>query len=177
VEIRCPDDCVYLDGGHAGAWEGRETERRRDARRLGPFVQDLTETQARRFFLVLRAIAEIHRHDVALDDRLLGQALSALRRTFETRARGVLYEHPAEDPRAQEIVRTLAEALDSTDVPEIGPPSDGDSLAVAAALDGCVAGVIGEAGEPATFVATVLRLVGELPGAPVATPGPLIVEP
>jgi hypothetical protein len=26
VEIDCPEDCVYLEGGHAGAWEGRETE-------------------------------------------------------------------------------------------------------------------------------------------------------
>ncbi len=176
VEIRCPDDCAYLDGRQAGAWEGREAERRRDARRLAPFVQDLSERQARRFFLALRAIAEIHRRRGFLDDRLLGQALSALRKTLETRVKGVLYEHPAEDARAQEIVGELSAALDSDEVPELGPPSDLDSLAVVAALDGSAAAVIAEGAEPAAFVATILRLVGELGAAP-ATPAPAIIQP
>ncbi len=174
VEIHCPDDCVYLDGRQAGAWEGRETERRRDARRFAPFVQGLSEPQARRFFLLLRGIAEIHRGQGPLDDRRLGQALQALRKTLETRTKGVLYEHPAEDARAQGIVAELSAALAA---PELGPPSDQDSLAVVAALEGCVGGVIAEGSEPSAFVATALRLVGELGGSTSMEAAPLIVEP
>jgi len=47
VEIDCPDDCTWL-GGHAGTWEGRETERTRDLRRLAPSLERLSEAQARR---------------------------------------------------------------------------------------------------------------------------------
>jgi hypothetical protein len=177
VEIRCPDDCAYLDGRQAGAWEGRDAERRRDARRLAPSVQGLSETQARRFFLALHAIAQIHGSRGPLDDRLLGQALRALRQTFETRINGVLYEHPTEDARAQEIVGELSAALDSADIPEVGPPSDRDSLAVIAALEDSAARVIAEGGEPAAFIATILRLVGELGGGPAPQAPSVILEP
>jgi hypothetical protein len=53
VEIACPSDCVWLDGAHDAGWEGRETERRRDARRLGPHLQRLSREQADLFFLAL----------------------------------------------------------------------------------------------------------------------------
>ena len=53
VEIDCPPDCAFLDGAHAGAWDGRETERNRDARRLAPFIERLTEDQGRIFLVAL----------------------------------------------------------------------------------------------------------------------------
>lgn len=177
VEIRCPDDCVYLAGSHAGGWEGRETEKRRDARRLAPYVQELSEERLHHLFRALRAITDMRRRRVLADDRLLGAALSTLHKTLETRGKGVLYEHPAEDARAQPIVHELGEVLSSADENGMGVPSDGDQLAVAAALHGCVAAAIAEGGEPTTFLDTAHRLVGEMGAPPPSAASPLIIEP
>src|SRR5258708_8926352 len=58
--IDCPADCVWLDdGAHAAGWDGRETERRRDARRLGPHLQRLSREQADLFFLALVGLAPL----------------------------------------------------------------------------------------------------------------------
>jgi hypothetical protein len=176
VEIRCPDDCAYLDGSHAGAWEGRETEKRRDARRLAPHLQGLTEDQLQHLFRGVRAIVEMRRRGVLADDRLLGDALSTRRKTLETRARGVLYEHRAEDARAERVIAELDEVFLSEEG-DVAAPSDGDLLAVAVALDDCVASILAEGGEPATFLDTAQRLVGEMGEPAPAADGPLIIEP
>ena len=104
VEIDCPQSCVYLTGAHAPAWEGRETEKRRDARRVLPYMQELSEPQARLFFLTLVGVQAIRARRPDLEDTLLAEAIAALRRTVETRTRGVLYEHQAQDARAQGLI-------------------------------------------------------------------------
>jgi hypothetical protein len=167
---------VYLDGSHAGAWEGRETEKRRDARRLAPYLQGLSEDQLQRAFQALRAIVEMRRRGALTEDRLLGDALSTLRKTLETRANGLLYDHPPEDARAQPIVAELDEIFLS-DADDVTSLSDRDLLAVAAALDGCVGSILAEGGEPTTFLDTAQRLVGELGEPTLSADGPLIVEP
>lgn len=176
VEIRCPDDCAYLAGSHAGAWEGRETEKRRDARRLAPHLQSLSDEQLQHLFRALRAVVEMRGHGLLADDRLLGDALSTWRKTLETRAKGVLYEHRAEDARAQRVVTGLDDVF-LTDPGDVSSPSDRDRLAVAAALDGCVASILAEGGEATTFLDTAQRLVGEMGGAPPSVGGSLIIEP
>jgi hypothetical protein len=176
VEIRCPDDCAYLDGSHAGAWEGRETEKRRDARRLAPYLQGLSEGQLQQAFVAIRGIVEMRRRGMLGDDRLLGDALSTLRKTLETRASGVLYDHPAEDARAQRVVAELDEMLLSSPG-DVSSPSDRDRLAVVVALDGCVASVLAEGGEATTFLDTAQRLVGEMGEPTPPASGPLILEP
>jgi hypothetical protein len=165
---------VYLEGGQAGSWEGRETERRRDARRLAPFVQGLNDDQARIFFLGLAAVAEMaHRRDGSLDDRLLAEALSAFRKTLDTRTKGILYEHAPTDARAQELVDEFAAAF----APRDGPaPADGDLLAAVAALDACAAAALDE-GEPGAFVAVARRLAAAMGAAPAPAAQPLILEP
>ncbi|MFI5182906.1 MAG: hypothetical protein ACHQNV_00795 [Vicinamibacteria bacterium] len=178
VEIDCPSDCAYLSGIHASGWEGRETERRRDARRLAPFLQELSEVQARLFFLALAGIGAMRARRRDLDDRLLGQAVSALRKTAETRARGVLYDHQADDARAQGLVvevRQLFEAQDESG--RAVSPEDRDLLAVLVALDRSIAATLGESEGSVAFLDTALRLVGRLEGAPATVPRPLIVEP
>jgi len=177
VEIRCPDDCVYLAGAHARGWEGRETERRRDARRLAPFVQDLSEEQAYHLFRVLRGVTDLRQRGVVSDDRRLGAALSTLHKTWETRAKGVIYEHPVEDLRAQPIIDELGQILSFGDPADQDAPSDGDQLAIAAALHACVTAVIAEGGEPATFLDTAERLAAEMGAPGPSTAAPLIIEP
>ena len=178
VEIDCPEDCVYLAGGHAGAWEGRETERNRDARRVAPYVQRLADEQGRLFFLALSGIGALRARRRDLDDRLLGQAVSALRKTAETRDRGLIYEHPPEDLRAQGLVHDLAQMFEAKD--EAGnavSPADRDLLPVLVALDECISAALAERAGPTVFLDTVTRLAGRLGGAPASRPRPLIVEP
>jgi len=56
---RLPADCAYLDGAHAGAWEGRSADRNRDARRVGPFLEGLSEAQGRLVLLSLVGVTAI----------------------------------------------------------------------------------------------------------------------
>jgi len=179
VEIDCPEDCVYLTGAHAPGWEGRETERKRDLRRVAPHLQGLSEEQSRLLLLALVGITGIRGRRKDLSDRLLSQALSTLKSTLETRERGILYDHQAEDVRAQGLVVELRELFESKD--ETGrqvTPSDSDLLPVLRALEAAVLAAIAELEGPTAFLDTAARLAGRF-AEPAATtaPKPLIIEP
>jgi hypothetical protein len=174
VEIDCPEDCVYLSGAHAGAWDGRETERRRDIARVAPFLEPLGDAQAQLFFLALAGLVALRAQRRELDDRLLHDALRALRKTVETRRAGVLYEHPPEDARALGLLADL-EALFEARAPDggLGPdgtsvaPADADLAAVVTALEAAVAQTRAQAAGATAFLDTAVRLAGRL-GAPAA---------
>jgi hypothetical protein len=178
VEIACPDDCVYLTGAHAGAWEGRETERRRDSRRVLLHAQGLSEDQGRLLFLGLMGLLGIRARRPELVDALALQAVSALRRTVETRGKGLIYEHQAEDVRAQVLVHELAGLFEAKDQGgrSIAPP-DRDLLPVLAALEAGLQASLGEEAGTA-FLDSAARIVGRAQG-PSTSPArkPLILEP
>lgn len=178
VEIDCPPTCVYLTGAHAPGWEGRETERRRDARRVLPYIQELSESQARLFFLALVGVLAIRARRAELDDALLEKAVATLRRTVETRMRGVLYEHQAEDARAQGLVQDLRQLFESKDeAGRVVAPDDRDLLPALAALESGLKQTLEEHEGATTFLDTTARLVGRMQApAPDAKPS-LIVEP
>jgi hypothetical protein len=176
VEIDCPDDCVFL-GAHAGAWEGRETERTRDLRRVAPHLEPLTDAQARLFFLALVGVTGLRARRSDLTDALLLEAVHALRKTVETREKGILYEHPADDLRAQGLVHELGALFEAKD--EEGrarAPADRDLLAALGALEGALGDAAGARGSVA-FLDTAARVAARVAGAPRPAPRPLIVEP
>jgi hypothetical protein len=178
VEIDCPPDCVYLQGAHAASWEGREAERRRDARRLAPHVERLTDAQTRLVFLALVGISGIRRARRDLDDRLLLQALSALRKTVETRVRGLVYEHQADDVRAQGFVYDLRGIFESKDEQgQVVSPDDRELLPALAALEAAVERTVEEGAGPAEFLDTAGRLTSQLGAAARERSRPRIVEP
>ena len=177
VEIDCPDDCTWL-GGHAGTWEGRETERTRDLRRLAPSLERLSDPQARLFFLSLVGLTGLRAGRPDLGDALLLEAVAALRKTVETREKGILYEHPAEDLRAQGLVHELGSLFEAKD--EEGTahaPADADLLAVLRALEGALLEVAREGAGPTAFLDTAARLAGRLAAANRPAARSLIVEP
>ncbi|HXB55140.1 MAG TPA: hypothetical protein VN461_10180, partial [Vicinamibacteria bacterium] len=134
IEIDCPDDCVYLRG--PVAWAGRETERQRDLRRLAPHFQELSDEQSRLFFITLVGITAIHSRRTDLDDKLLIQAVTAFRKTVETRGRGILYDHQAEDLRAQGLVHDLRALFEARDEEgKATAPDDRDLQAVLQSLE------------------------------------------
>jgi hypothetical protein len=177
VEIACPAGCVWLAGAHDASWDGRETERRRDARRLGPHLQRLSREQTDLFFLALVGLSALRARRRDLDDALLAAAVGALRKTVETRQRGILYEHPAEDLRAQGLVlelRGLFEARDREDLSVA--PDDRDLGPVLAALDDALAEMRRSHEGHTAFLDTARRLVGAPASAP-ASEGRLVLEP
>ena len=112
-----------------------------------------------------------------LDDALLSAAVSALRKTVDTRQRGILYDHQAEDLRAQGLLlelRGFFEAKDEEGRPV--QPDDRDLGPVLAALEGALADVRREGSGRTAFLDTARRIVGA--PVPTATPAPrLVLEP
>jgi hypothetical protein len=179
VEIDCPPDCLYLTGAHAPGWEGRAADRQRDQRRLGPYVAELTEKQVHLVLIALAAFGGIRARRDDLDDALALEGVVAVRKTAETRDRGVLYEHPPGDARAEELVRELAGVFEARgDDGALHRPADRDLVAALRALEAAIAGTAREGEGPRAFLETAARLVARLGGRESAPrPGPLIVEP
>lgn len=179
VEIDCPPDCAFLDGAHAGAWDGRTAERDRDARRIGPFLEGLSEAQGRLVLLCLVGLTAIRSRRRGLDDRLLLEAVRALRKTVETREKGILYDHPAADARAQGLAHELAALFEARDAEgRAHAPADRDLAAALARVERAVEGVQAEGESPHAFLDTAARLAARLGPPPGSRPGSaLIVEP
>jgi hypothetical protein len=179
VEIDCPPDCAFLDGTHAGAWEGRAAERERDARRVGPFLEGLSEAQGRLVLLSLVGVTAIRARRREIDDRLLLEAVRALRRTAETREKGIVYEHRAEDARAQGLAHELAELFEARDEEgRVHAPADRDLVAALAGLERAIEATRDEEESSHAFLDTATRLAARLgppPGARARSR--LIVEP
>jgi hypothetical protein len=178
VEIDCPRDCPYLTGAHAAGWEGRARDRERDARRLGPHVSALTEHQLRLFLMSLAGIVGLATRRAEIDDALLLQAVEPLRKTVQTRERGVIYEHPPADARASSLTHDLAglfEARDEDGV--VRRPSDRDLAVVLGAIEAALRATIAEDEGTHAFLTTAARLTGRVAVPAAASPRPLIVEP
>jgi hypothetical protein len=179
VEIDCPPDCAFLDGAHAGAWEGRSAERDRDARRVGPFLEGLSEAQGRLVLLSLVGVTAIRARRREIDDRLLLEAVQALRRTVETREKGILYEHAAADPRAQALAHELAELFEAKDAEDRShAPADRDLREALSRLEQAVSAARREGESGHAFLDSAARLAARLGPPPGARPRTsLIVEP
>lgn len=112
TEIQCPSDCVYLASAreHPAAVVRRQQEH--DVARLIPTIRTLTERQYQLFFLCHTLIAR-HKPDgfARLVDDDVAEAAGALAATFETAARGVIYEHAPQSPVAQGLVREMKTML------------------------------------------------------------------
>jgi hypothetical protein len=177
VEIACPEDCVWL-GAHASAWEGRETEHARDVRRLAPHLRGLTDGQARLFFLALVGLTGLRARRGELTDHLLHEAVVALRKTVETREKGILYEHPAEDLRAQGLVYELRGVFETKDAAGAAhAPADRDLRPVLTSLQASLEECLREQAGPAAFLETAGRLAERALPAARPAPRPLIVQP
>jgi hypothetical protein len=150
-------------------------------RRLAPQLQRLSEAQLQLLLVALVGITGIRaRH--ALTDSLVAQALAAVRRTVETRRKGVLYEHAAEDLRAQALVHEVQELFQSKDAAgRVVTPDDADLQAALEALEAALEATRRERAGASAFLDTAARLAARLGAAPAAAspraPGPLILEP
>src|SRR4029450_12051769 len=109
--------------------------------RVAPHIQGLSDAPARLFFIALVGLTQMRARRPELDDRLVHEAVRALARTAETRGKGVVYEHRADDLRAQALVHEIGAIFEAKD--EAGAPlvrDDRDLLAALSALEKATGG-------------------------------------
>jgi hypothetical protein len=112
-EIRCPETCGYLASAREHPPAAVQRQQQQDVSLLVTTMQELTDPQ-RELVLVMLGILRTTSSDPlqALRDEDVAEAAATLASTLETAARGVIYEHQAQAPPAQRLVRDLRAVLD-----------------------------------------------------------------
>lgn len=115
TEIRCPSDCGYLVSARVHPPAVVVRQQQRDGEWFLRNIRDLSQQQARLFLLLAEFVAGYRPSDLqSLIDDDVSEAAGALAATYETAARGLIYEHrPASLPAerlASALKAVLAEA-------------------------------------------------------------------
>jgi hypothetical protein len=115
VQIRCPSDCAWLASAREHPPAAVVRRQQRDLGVLVQSMRDFSERQSQLFFLINTFITGYQPSELqSLVDDDVAEAADALAATYETAARGVIYEHrPASLPAERLCVQLkpmLAEA-------------------------------------------------------------------
>lgn len=119
VQIECPNDCPYLTTAREHPAAAVVRKQQRDFDLVVHTMRDLNERQSQLFFLVATFLIRYESPEwQRLSDEDVAEGAAALAGTFETAARGVIYEHrPASIPAgrlAAAMKQALGEAASST---------------------------------------------------------------
>ncbi len=103
TEIPCPADCPYLAASHEHPAAAVLKHDQADLARLLDSVRDLNTGQSQLFLRIATALAGYRPEGFSsLIDEDVAEATGSLASTFETAARGVIYDHqPASLPAAR----------------------------------------------------------------------------
>jgi hypothetical protein len=103
VQIECPSTCAYLSTAREHPAAVLIRQQQRDIALVVQAMRDLDERQSRLFFLIATFLIRYESPELqAIVDDDVGEAAGALAGTFETAARGIIYEHqPASLPAAR----------------------------------------------------------------------------
>lgn len=119
VQIACPTDCAYLAASREHPPAAAVRRQQHDLSSLVRSMRDLNERQTRVFFLVLTFLARYDGDGSRMDrdqpssilaplvDEDVAEASGALAATFETAARGVIYEHRPASLSAERLASAL----------------------------------------------------------------------
>ena len=112
VQIHCPPDCTWLASAREHPPAVQVRQQQRDLGLLVQFMRDFNERQSQLFFLIHTFLARYEPSELqSLMDDDVAETAAALAATFETSARGVIYEHrPASFP-AERLVSALKPVL------------------------------------------------------------------
>ncbi len=108
TEIRCPSDCPYLTTAREHPPAAQVRQQQRDFGLFVQFTRDFNERQSQLFLMACTFLAHYEPpelHQVLDDD--IEAAAAALASTFETAARGVIYEHRPPSPPAERLAAAL----------------------------------------------------------------------
>jgi hypothetical protein len=115
TEIRCPDTCVYLTNAQSHPPVTVRRRQERDLAVLLPAMNGLAEPQQQLFLVTVALVARGAGDPLALDaasDADVAAAAAALAGTYETAAKGLIYEQSAGSAPAQRIAVEIRQAYD-----------------------------------------------------------------
>ncbi len=186
TEIRCPADCHYLATARAHPAAVVRRQQEDDLRAFIPSVQELNEAQADLLWRLLAFIRD-HRGDelVRTTDADVESAARALASTYETAARGLIYEERADSLAAQRLAADLKPLLAQLAEAERPPSLERDLAAVFRAIErGAREARKHAPGGETAYLALLQRLITPSQAAPdevvrpeAAGGGSLIVRP
>jgi hypothetical protein len=112
VEIRCPTSCPYLATAREHPPAAVVRQQRQELSLLVESLRDLNARQSELFFLTATLIARYRSSELEsiVDDDVV-QASASLAATFETAARGVIYEHRTASVPASRLATALRAGL------------------------------------------------------------------
>jgi hypothetical protein len=107
VEIACPPSCIYLTSAQRHPAAAVKRQQEQDLAVLLTALGRLSEAQLQIFFVIHTFMARYKPEGMALTDAEVADAAGALATTFETAARGVVYEQQSPSPAAEALRREL----------------------------------------------------------------------
>ncbi len=112
VQIQCPSDCTWLASAREHPPAALVRQQQRDIGLLVQFMRDFSQRQSQIFVLINTFLVRYEPPELqGLIDDDLAQAASALAGTFETAARGVIYEHRPASLPAERLASALKPVL------------------------------------------------------------------
>src|SRR5207244_8392014 len=108
VRIQCPADCAYLASAREHPAAVVVRQQHQDVSFVGQALRDFSDRQSELFFLIVSSLVKYQApglHSIVDDD--VADAMAALAGTFETAARGVIYDHRPASLPAERLVAAL----------------------------------------------------------------------
>jgi hypothetical protein len=112
VQIACPSDCAWLVSAREHPAAVTVRQQQRDVGVLLQVIRDFNERQSQLFLLIGTFLVRYEAPELqpVIDDDV-AEAMAALAATFETSARGVIYEHRPASLPAERLVAGLKPLL------------------------------------------------------------------
>jgi hypothetical protein len=112
VQIQCPSDCAWLVSAREHPPAVAVRQQQRDIGLLVQFMRDFSQRQSQLFLLINTFLVQYEPGDLlSLIDADVAEATAALAATFETAARGVIYEHRPASLPAERLTSALKSVL------------------------------------------------------------------
>jgi len=112
VQIACPSDCAWLASAREHPPAVVVRQQQHDVGVLMQVVRDFNERQSQLFLLISTFLVRYEAPELQpLIDDDVAEAMAALAATFETSARGVIYEHRPASLPAERLVGGLKPLL------------------------------------------------------------------
>jgi len=164
VEIRCPDDCVYLASARRHPAASVQRQHELDVALLLPAMTGFTDRQSR-FFFLFQSVTLRHPSDALRPvlDADVAEAAAAAAATLETAARGVIYAQAPTSITAQELSASFGHAFEEIVQQVQGPrtPLERDAARALRGLEEAARRVGPIAGDPRTgFLGLMRRVLG-----------------
>ena len=141
TEIRCPSDCPYLATAREHPPAVSVRLQQRDLGLVVQFMRDFNQRQSQLFLLTSTFLVRYPSPDLQplIDDDVV-EAAAALASTYETAARGVIYEHRPPSLPAERLLAALKPVLIEAGQPG-GAAFDRDAAVVLRRLEEAVGDV------------------------------------